>query len=316
MSDVTTSTYTAKSTGVQPYMDTVYEDVEGIIQMISPSKTPFIASIGNVKAKSTYHEWLEDELKAPTGTNKAIEGADATATTRVPPARLGNYTQIIEDTYKLSQTSIAVDNIGRKAERYEADKSMKYINTEIEYAALNNAAYASGNAGTARAMKGLEGFVSTNDKSYGSYASTNDFSEAKLMEMAQASFTAGGEPDILLVGPAQSRKISNWNQTGRITVNTNATEKTLTMAVMVLETPFGRLKIVLDRYIAQDTSTSLYDRVYLYDSQRLAMATLRPFKADPLAKVGDSQKYQGVWEGTLVCWNEKSAAKCKRCATD
>ena len=105
--------------------------------------------------------------------------------------------------------------IGRqRLRRYEADKSLKYLNTELEYAALNNAAANVGDAGTARQMKGLEGFVTTNDTSYASFAATNANSSAKLLEMSQACYEAGGEPSIILVGPVQARPDHGMPPTG------------------------------------------------------------------------------------------------------
>ena len=318
MADSLTSYYSNSGAGVREMKDTIFEDLENVIQTITPHKTPFISSINTLRAKNVLHEWLEDDLKTPTGDNKAIEGADAVATARSAPSRLSNYCQILEDSFKISGTLDAVPPMGRqRIKRYESDKSLKYLNTELEYAALNNAAAAAGDAGTARQMKGMEGFISTNDKSYASYAVGNDFSEAKLLEMSQACYEAGGEPSMILVGPVQARKIANWNQAGRITVNTNASEQTLVMAVMVLETPFGRMKVTIDRYLAKDDDAGTkYDRVYVYDPSRCSMATSRTFTFMELAQTSDSITFQSIVEATFVMHNEKSAAKCKKCATD
>ena len=318
MADSLTSYYSNSGAGVREMKDTIFEDLENVIQTITPHKTPFISSINTLRAKNVLHEWLEDDLKTPTGDNKAIEGADAVATARSAPSRLSNYCQILEDSFKISGTLDAVPPMGRqRIKRYESDKSLKYLNTELEYAALNNAAAAAGDAGTARQMKGMEGFISTNDKSYATYAAGNDFSEAKLLEMSQACYEAGGEPSMILVGPVQARKIANWNQAGRITVNTNASEQTLVMAVMVLETPFGRMKVTIDRYLAKDDDAGTkYDRVYVYDPSRCSMATSRTFTFMELAQTSDSITFQSIVEATFVMHNEKSAAKCKKCATD
>jgi hypothetical protein len=48
------------------------------------------------------------------------------------------------------------------------------------YTAINTAA---GDAGTARQLKGLEGFIAVSGSSYAAYNAGNDFSEQKLMEM-------------------------------------------------------------------------------------------------------------------------------------
>ncbi len=120
MSDYTTSTYSNTSPGVREMKDSLFQDVENMIQTITPDKTPFIASIASIPARNVLHEWLEDEMKPPTGINKAIEGADAVATARTAPVRLSNYCQILEDTSKISGTLSAVDPIGRsKQKNYE-----------------------------------------------------------------------------------------------------------------------------------------------------------------------------------------------------
>ena len=167
-------------------------------------------------ANSDFDEHVTlDELKYPTGASKAIDGADAVATSRIAPARLSKYCQILEDSFKISGTLDAVSPIGRKSVvRHETDKSLKYLSTELEYAAINTAAASAGDAGTARQMKGLEGFIATNDKSYAAYNAGNDFSGLKLMEMSQACYEAGGEPSIILVGPVQARPSSRLQPTG------------------------------------------------------------------------------------------------------
>lgn len=320
MSDVVTSTYSNSSTGVREMSDTIFEDVEGVIQNISPKDTPFQASIGSGKATNTQHNWLEDTLQSATGTNAAVEGADATATTRTPPNKLSNYTQIWTDAFMVSGSMDAVNAIGRAEQsQYELTKSLSYLKTEMEYAIINNTAAVAGDASTARKTKGLSGFISTNDFSYSTYADTNDFDETKFMLMMEACYTAGGKPSVLMVPPKQSVVISAWDGAGKVTVNQDATTKTLTMAVMVLDTPFGVVNILMDKFIAPDIDTSpdpdvAYSRVFLYDPSMLSVAYLRRMKTTELAKVGDSTKYQTVVEAAFVCKAEKAHAKCAKCA--
>lgn len=307
--------YSNSSTGVREMKDTIFDDVENTVQMISPEDTPLLSAVGSSKARNVLHEWLEDELATPAA-NAAVEGADPTMTSITPPSRPNNYCQIFSKPFQISGTMEAVNTIGRKEVEYRMANSLVELNKDMEYAILNNASAVAGDVSTARQLKGLEGFVSTNDKSFSSYDAANDFSEAKLMEMAQACYVAGGKPSMLLVAPAQGRKIAGWNQSSRIQVNTNAVEKTLIMVVLVLETPYGRCKVVMDRYIAQDTSTDKYDRTYLLDPARCSVAYLRPVRTNELAKTGDSRKFQTVAEATFVLHNEKATAKCKKCATD
>ena len=308
MADVLTSTYNPATMG-----DTIYEDVDGVIQNISPYKTPFIASIGKSRAENTLTEWLEDELKTPTGTNKTVEGADPDASLRSIPSRLDNYTQIMEDTFKITGTQDKVNTIGRaKSSKYQLGKSLKYLNTELEYTAINSTAKAAGAAATEREMCGMEGFITTNDESFASAANTNLFTEAILMDMSEDIFDAcEDENQVLMVGSSTAKQIAGWDDNSRITVNTNAAEKTLVMAVLVLETPFGRIRVVINRYIAlSTTSTNDYTSAYLYEPGKMSIAWLRNWKTSKLAKAGDSDKYMTVGEMCLKVHSEKAAAKC------
>jgi hypothetical protein len=315
MADVISTTYTAS--GTLKLSDSIFTDIDGLITNISPDKTPFIASIGTGKAVSTYHEWLTDTLKLPTGVNYAVEGADAVSAAVSPPARVGSHCQIVQDTFTLSATAEAVKMYGRTDEhKYHLTKSLKYLSTEIETACINNTADAPGDSATPRQTKGLEGWVQTNDMSFSSYAATNAFSDTILMQMMQAAYRAGGSPTKLLVAPDQARKVAAWNQDNRITVLQNAEEQALTMSVMKLITPFGRVDVVLDLWITQDTNASTqYDRVYLYEPDKLEVAWLRPIRTNELARTGDSRKYQSVGEFCFVCRAEKAQAKCKKCST-
>ena len=311
--------YSNSSTGVKEMSATIFEDVENMIQSITPSETPFMASIGKGKATQPLHEWLEDSLTAPTSTTglALVEGADATATAIIPPERKDNYCQIWGDTFQISGTVEASDTIGRKEVAYRTRRSMEKLAQQMEYTAINSTASSAGSAAAARATKGLVGFITTNDDTWGSYAATNDFSEAKLLSMAQKCYTAGGKPSILLVDPTGARKVGGWNQANRQTINENASSKKLTMVLAVIETPFGIVRVVIDRYIAIDNQSSvLYTQAYLYDPSKISMAYLRSSKTTELAKAGDSRKFQTVCEAALVVHNENAHAKCAKNATD
>jgi hypothetical protein len=294
----------------------IWEDVENAIQTTSPHSTPFISSIGKRKITNTKHEWLEDELRGAAD-NAAVEGAAATFAEQNQPTRQENYAQIFQDTFQLSGTMDAVDLIGRKSESTRLmAKHLKSIATDMEKAFINSTASVAGNASTARKAKGLDGFVVSNDASFASYAAGNVFSEAKLMEMSKAVFSNSDvDRHNLLVPANQAAVIAAWDQNSRITVNQSADAKKLTMAVMELITPFGVIKVVIDRYIdAHTESTTDYDSVYLYAPEKLQVGWLRHMKTTELAKDGDSRKFQTVGEATLICHSEKAAAKCKKLA--
>lgn len=297
--------------------DVIWEDVEGAIQNITPHKTPFISSIGKKAIDQHKHEWLETTLATPDGTNAAEEGADATNTARIVPSRLYNYTGIIEDTFTLTGTAGAEKAIGRSSlyKEYLSD-SLKYLNTELEYQAINNLTTNAHASGTAGRFKGMAGFITTNDESYASYATTNSFTTAKLLAMSKDIWEQADEGSHnLLVGATTANDIASWTQDNRITVNTDASAKKLVMAVMVLETPFGQIQIVLDRYLAQTAdsgNTNYYRSAYMYVPSKFSIGWLRNWKNTELAKTGDARKFQTVGEMTVICHSEKAAANCDK----
>ena len=104
-----------------------------------------------------------DELKSA-APNAQVEGADISADEIVPPVMANNYVQILTASFKISDTAERVKKYGRASEiKYQTAKKLKEIALDIEYAAVNNTTAAAGNATTARTMKGLEGWIVTND---------------------------------------------------------------------------------------------------------------------------------------------------------
>jgi len=282
--------------------------VKDIITNITPKETPFINSIGKTKATSTIHSWLTDDDPDPT-TDGAVEGADPTDNNLDAPDRLSNYTQIIEDTFKITGSLEAVDTIGRKNDKkYRLMKSLRLVAKKIEKSAINRATSNAGTAGTARLMMGMEGFITTNDDSY---AASTAFDSDKFLTMAQHCYDAGGNPNILLVTSGVKKAIGSWDQGNRITVNADQEDKKLVMAVAVLETPFGIVRVLLSRLIDISGGATT---AYLIESDMWKLSTLRSTKTSPLAKTGDASRYQTLWEGTLESLSEQASSKCGNCA--
>ena len=93
------------------------EDLVDTIYNVSPTDTPFQASIGKNKAEATYHEWQTDVL-ASAAANAQLQGDDTTSsytfTAVAATKRLGNQTQISRKDAVVSGTQDAVNKAGRK----------------------------------------------------------------------------------------------------------------------------------------------------------------------------------------------------------
>jgi hypothetical protein len=302
------------------------EDLSDIIFDISPTETPFVSSIAKIKAKARLHEWQTDALDSA-GANSQIEGDDATTNTAVPTIRLTNYCQILSKTARVSGTQEAVDKAGRAGEMaYQVRKRMEEIKRDLEYAAVRNQASSAGSEAVASRMAGVESWIATNKTSVGAASgsapvTTPGFSsgavasptdstaagtvtEAALKAVLQAVWTAGGDPKVLMVGPATKSRVST-SFAGIATRYRDANKNGGTAIVSGVDlyiSDFGEHKIVPNRF-------SRDQNILCLDMEYWALAQLRPLKATELAKTGDSERKQLIMEATLVSRNEKASGK-------
>jgi len=288
------------------------EDLSDMIYNISPTETPIMSSIGKTKATAVYHEWQTDSLAAATTANAAVEGADATSGTMTPTTRVGNYTQIVSKTVQVSGTLETVDKAGRKSEKaYQLAKASQELKRDLETIITANQGKSAGTSTVARTMGSLLSWIKTNSSqgTSGSAPATSGTStrtdgtqrtatEALLKTVIASIFDAGGNPKAVFVGSAGKQKVSTF---AGIAVNryqlTKAEPGVIVGAADLYASDFGTLSIVPDRFMrARD--------MLILDPEYAAMAFLRPFMTNELAKSGDSDKTQILAEVTLEVKNE------------
>lgn len=274
------------------------EDLLDVITNISPTETPMFSSFGKVKAKSTYHEWLTDSLATATA-NAHIEGADYSFSKRDPRTRLGNWTQIFQTPVEVSDTQRAVETAGLEDEfAYQMAKALKEHARDIEYALVKGTGN-SGASGTARELKGVLAWISTNVET-GTGTGTEALTEDMFNDALQAIWEEGGHPDTAYANGFQKRQISSF--TASSTKFVEADKKEIIQGVDVYDSDFGRIKIVADRYM--DT-----DKVAILQSDLWKVAVLRPTKSIDVAKVGSSTRGVVESELTLEARNEAGSGK-------
>lgn len=289
------------------------EDLSDVIYSISPTDTPIMSSIGKSKATGTFHEWQTDALAAANTANALLEGADATSATLVPTVRLGNFTQIVGKTIAVSGTLEAVDKAGRKSEKaYQLAKASAEIKRDIEAIITNNQGQSNGTSNSAaRVMGTLLSYIKTNtNKGTGGVdpatigvsvrtdGTTRAFTETFLKDVVAKVFTSGGTPSALFVSPAQKQVVSGFTGLAaqRYQVATNG-QATILSGADLYQSDFGVLQIVPNRFMR------VRDALVL-DPEYAALAYLRPFQTNELAKAGDSDKTQILAELTLEVRNE------------
>lgn len=300
------------------------EDVDDKIYRVSPEETPFISSIGRRKVDATNPEWLRESLRAPAA-NAKVEGLDATYAAQPQPERLNNRTQIISDTMSITGTTDAVAKYGREKEtaRLKARKMVE-LKKDEEWAAIGNGAFVAGDASTARQMRGLYGWLETNNELgvAGSPAapviSTNTapvagtlraLTEAVFKSLILKVYNSGGKGEVFMVKPTHKQVVSSF--TGNVTRFNDVSSKAVRLqtSFSVYGHDFGETKVVPNRVMGQGVSVTnpgLANTGYVYDPAQFEVGVLRPFQSSPLAKVGDAENHLILTEVTLICKEEKA----------
>jgi hypothetical protein len=286
------------------------EDLTDVIYRISPTATPFMSSIAKTKATATLHEWQTQDL-ASAASNAQAEGDDATAKTVTPTVRLSNRTQISTKNVTVSGTQQAVLSAGRGKDEmaYQMSLSSLELKRDMEFGLTQNSTAAA----SPRTTRGLVGWAGDNVSAGSGYvapvyttatgtAQTDGtqraFTEAQLKSVLQSIFTAGGEPDLILMGPAQKQTFSTF--TGNATRYDKSEDAKLYASVDVYVSDFGELKAVPSRF--QRTRD-----VWVLETGKWALAYLRPFQTQDLAATGDAVKKQMVVEYALEARNPKAS---------
>ena len=272
------------------------EDLTDTIYRITPTITPTLNLASKAKASNTLHEWQTQDLAAA-ASNAQNEGDNASAKTVTPTVRLNNRTQISTKTVIVSGTQQAMNSAGRKDEMgYQLSMASLELKRDMELGLTQNNVLAT----APRASRGLVGWIVDNvdtgvgyvAASYtGNTAQTDGtqvpFTEARLKNVLQKQFLAGGMPDTVMLSPAAKQTFSSF--TGNSTRFDKGEDQKLFAAVDVYVSDFGELKVIPNRFQrARD--------VFILQTDKIAVAYLRPFMQIELATTGDAQQRELVVE--------------------
>jgi hypothetical protein len=228
------------------------EDLIDVITNIAPVDTWFTSITGSTKASGRYHEWQTDTLASP-ASNAQIEGDTKTATAITPTVRTGNYCQILSKEFMVTDTTESVNKAGRSSEvAYQTVNKMKELANDIEYALLLNPSSVSGDTATARQLKGVLGWITTNYDSGTATGAATTNTAAKIRSILQTIWAAGGKPQYILCGGFNKVVISTM--TVSATKYQDVDGKTAVDAVDVYDTDFGRLAVKLSHILEAATA--------------------------------------------------------------
>jgi len=281
---------------------TNHEDLTDVLTKIGDMTTPVYSKLRKVAAKNTIHEW-STYTHDTAADNAQVEGATYSYGTLTAPQRLSNYTQIFRKTFQVSNTQQAVDPAGMEDEyAFRVQVALEAIGRDIEKALVNGTG-ASGASGTARELKGILAFITTNvSTGYGSSGTTGsgrNISEGELNKLIQDCYSNGGRPDWLLGSYTQVNKLAQLMSADR---TYNDGNKEFTSAMLVYSSPFGRLVVEGDSQIPNDTLTVLQKDMW-------AVAQLRPVKKIDTPETADAKNGVLIGELTLEARAEKMNGK-------
>ena len=293
------------------------EDLTDVIYDISPTETPFITSIGKTKAKAVLHEWQTDSLAAASTSNAQLEGDVVTGTASTPTTRLQNTCQISRKDVVVTGTQEAVDKAGRDSEmRYQTAKRGKELLRDMESIVAGNQGAVTGNTTTARKLRSLESWLTTNtNRNTGATgtagadstgqtdaaqdaSATRDLTEALLKDTIQQTYASGGMTtgkEFLMVGPYNKTVVSGF--AGRTSARQNIGAEKIQAAANLYASDFGDIKIVPSLFSRERSAT-------LVCPEYAAVSYLRPISRKDLAVTGDSMRKFMQAEYTLEMRNE------------
>lgn len=283
------------------------EDLTDVIYRISPTQTPVLNMASKAKASNTTHEWQTQDLAAASTGNEQAEGDDASAKTVTPTVRLQNRTQIATKTVIVSGTQMnGMNPAGRKDELgYQVSLASLELKRDMESSLCQNDVAV---GGATRRSRGLRGWVVDNvNRNGGTLASytangglgsaytpgtQRAFTEAQVKDVLQQIYTAGGEPDTIMLPPAAKQTFSGF--TGNATRFDKSEDAKLYASVDFYVSDFGTVQAVPNRFMATREA-------FILQSDKLAVAYLRPFFTKELAATGDAEKRELIVEYTLEC---------------
>jgi len=283
------------------------EDLISLLKDVSPLGGNYlVGNLGTSVARNTLHEWVTYNQTRPTSVTFSVEGADASFDDLTMPVRSRNYTAILTESIKVSNTERA-QSIATNEDPYafQKQKALMRMNAKMEFAVLNGAGPSAGASGFARGMAGIDSYITTNATAL---ASGTSLTVTRLEDLLQLSYDQVGMEyiaDVVLVPMALKRRISSF--TTNITNYVNETE-TLYKNISVFDSSLGQVRIIPHRDVRNVAgSTTIY--ALRMDTFKIAFLEGRQPSFTELPANGDYTAGQYITEMTVESLAERASVK-------
>jgi len=281
------------------------EDLTDVLTVLAPEETPITSLAKKSKATATFNEWTVDSLATPV-TAGVREGQDiSTFVDKFSGrARLGNYIQLFQKNYMVSQLQDAVESVG-PAKIAEAEaKAIREMKRDIEatVAGTQDRAVEDGSA-TAYAMRGLGNWLASATPAdvpsayrtpAASIHSTGALTESAFNGLVASIFEKTGTVDALtlVAGTTLRRTISGFARSDGNTnenvfhVNQMATDKEITLSVNTYDSDFGIITIINGNPACMPSATT----GYLINPDYIGVAELMSIGSTRLPNQGGGER--------------------------
>ena len=222
-----------------------------------------------------------------------IDGDDADNSPQTEVTSSTNYTQIFQRTIDIARTKQKMAQYGiADPMGYERDKKTDELLMQLCKMPYHGQRYV-GTASAARSAGGLKTFITDNTSEVSGAALTR----ARIDDLLQDIHADGGDPDLILTGSYQQRKINDFYE-GFVT--TERSETLGGIRITNLQNPITGtiLEVMLDLHCPTD-------ELYILDRSKIAYYPFDPFFFEMLGKTGDADKGQIVGEYGFVCAADK-----------
>ncbi|WP_369903108.1 DUF5309 family protein [Bacillus manliponensis] len=268
------------------------------IALVAPVATPFMTLLLQkglyVDSQGKFHSWREKTLDG-TADITVDEGIDASTFVQSARAELNNVMEIFYKATSVSGTAQATGKVGDLFEQEIKDRLVE-LAIGIEKKLINGVK--NDGASGKRQMEGILKFVDAGNVVNG--ATLNKVTEAEIKSLARKLWDAGNENGefFALVGADIKDQIDDLYKANYTYMNPT---KDFGIVVNSVETSYGRINFVLDRYMPAD-------KIVAFDVNAMKIAFLRQPKFEQLGKTGDNTKGQVVAEATLEVGSKKAVA--------
>lgn len=299
----------------------------GRLFTVSPTDAKFLSMIGGLsggeQTRSTEFDWQTYDLRSPSATRTRLEGAAAPTAEERVRANVNNVVQIFHESVEVSYTKLAAvaqlaGDFTPNADEsnpilseldWQITQALKQMALDVNVALLKGAYAKPADNATARTTRGLLPAITTN---VNTNATVRDLTKTIVLDLMQSAWASGGlreeETASLFVNASLKRALTKifvtdagYKEGSRNVGGVN---------VSTIETDFGRLNVVLDRWMPTDTLGIFSLEVC---KPRFLLIPGKGFLfVEPLAKTGSAEKSQLYGEVGLEYGHESMHAKADK----